>query len=111
MYIHIWVYLVISLSFEETLYKAHEHNGSIAPKLTLSRPSSCDFIIHAQLVPLGKLIDICMHVICNYNICRVYIQGVVEYKNLMFLIIITLLLQIVLCYVRMIICNYDHVVF
>ena len=56
-------YLVISANFEETLYRAQDRNELIAaPKLTLSRPSLCDFIIHAQLVPLGELFDICTYI-------------------------------------------------
>ena len=65
MYVHISIYLEIIANFEETSYRVYEHNGSIEPKLTLSRPSPCDFILHAQLVPLGELIDIHMY-LCTY---------------------------------------------
>ena len=54
----IWLYLVITANFEKTSYRANEYNGSIAPKLILSRPSSCSLIVHAQFVEFGELTDI-----------------------------------------------------
>ena len=53
-----WVYLVITANFEESLYRVPEDSRSVAPKLNLTRPSSCNFTIHAQLVVYGELIDI-----------------------------------------------------
>ena len=37
-------------SFEEPLYKVTEHQVSIAPRVVLSRPSPCCFILHAELM-------------------------------------------------------------
>ena len=58
------------MNFEQTLYRAEEHNGSIAPKLTLTRPSTCNFIIYAQLVPLGELIEYVHMYVYTYYSCK-----------------------------------------
>ena len=50
-----WIYLfvkfciVISANFENGSYRVHEHDGSMAPKIVLTEPSPCCFMVHAQL--------------------------------------------------------------
>ena len=49
MIIYRKLFIVITANFESRTYRVHEHDGSIAPKIVLTEPSPCCFIIHAQL--------------------------------------------------------------
>ena len=42
-------FIVITAHFERRVYRVHEHDGSIAPKLNLNKPSPCCFTVHAYL--------------------------------------------------------------
>ena len=54
--------LVITVNFERSSYRVHEHGESIAPLLILTELSPCPFIVRAQLMTLGELIDTHMHI-------------------------------------------------
>ena len=54
--------LEITVNFENSSYRVLEHGESIAPLLILTESSPCPFIVRAQLISLGELIDTHMHI-------------------------------------------------
>ena len=43
------IFVEITANFDKRIYRVQEHQGSVSPKIVLTEPSPCCFILHAQL--------------------------------------------------------------